>query len=768
MGVLKIEKGKHFIKRDEMQKELYIILQGQVNMLTKNDIIPLEAGNIIGLASCAAGEYQCDYVAALDTTLMEYPCKKVADLEAVFKAQPKYAHVFTVAAAKQAAVVLQHYRRLAALANRLYSLSVDLYRDYKYLCSKYELPEKQLGRMGNLVPVDRNQLLESWKIDYYQALAKKEITKVEQFYEAAKEMNIGEIFLASEIVQEAIKRMETIWDYLHYWKDILLDEGKNDLFQLYFDMEARASRVSTEVSDIHTHMDKLMLFIHESNLYEEEMVRERFAEYEGYDFTTITEEDLETEGLFEEGTEESLQADFEDMQEEGEDCLVHILSYASFSEERIEEIRQLITAYRDLPDLYSTEDNVRKLRKSLTTVYYEVYKAAMKRALTEPNFSAIMKMFFNFGFMDVSLAGEENANELYELTEKLFACNSDHVYTMFEWLKSIYEGKNEPSRNEFDLDYNGYLADMRRNGRITQKEQEAWKDDQWKKVEFEIENMFTSSNRAVYGKISTFIPMLCEHDIVNSVESMLVTARRIDETLDSIRRIDYAIFYRDVTFSDPQHDITREFLKKEVFPNIILMPNAGCNAMMWQETAGGRRDSAARFLFPILTVANIEDLMVETAGRFRWEICRKEMGARWNDIRELSLTSEYYDYVQYYRKNSELSPEAKEKMKNALWKAKNNYREVFVKDYQIWMKYEARGSLRMNKVARGIFFRYCPFSKDIRQMMKENPMYQDLLQKYDILQARKKRHVDLFEDKYKKAGGEMTQELIGNREFYDL
>ena len=152
--------------------------------------------------------------------------------------------------------------------------------------------------------------------------------------------------------------------------------------------------------------------------------------------------------------------------------------------------------------------------------------------------------------------------------------------------------------------------------------------------------------------------------------------------------------------------------------------------------------------------------MVDTAGRFRWEICRKEMGARWNDIRELSLTSEYYDYVQYYRKNSELSPEAKEKMKNALWKAKNNYREVFVKDYQIWMKYEARGSLRMNKVARGIFFRYCPFSKDIRQMMKENPMYQDLLQKYDILQARKKRHVDLFEDKYKKIGRASCRERV--------
>ena len=73
--------------------------------------------------------------------------------------------------------------------------------------------------------------------------------------------------------------------------------------------------------------------------------------------------------------------------------------------------------------------------------------------------------------------------------------------------------------------------------------------------------MFTSSNRAVYGKISTFIPILCEYDIVNSVETMLVTAARINEALDKIRSVDFSIFYRDTTFSDPAHDITREFLK---------------------------------------------------------------------------------------------------------------------------------------------------------------------------------------------------------------
>lgn len=762
MGAVKVEKGKHFIHRDEVQKELHIVLQGKVNMLTKNDILPLDAGNILGLVSCAKVKYQCDYVAAEDTTLISIPYKKKGDLKKIFAAQPKYAHVFTVAAAKQANAILTHYRRLCAMAHKLYTSGVDFYRDYRYLCTKYEVPEKQFGRMECLVPLDKDHVMEGWRIDYYQSLAGKSIESVERFFGDQQALNVGEIFGASENMQLAVEKMEAVWDYLRYWQDILLDEGKNDLFQLIFDLAARASRVNTEISDIQQHMDKLRKVIVDLGLYPEEMVRERFAEYDGYDFTTISEADLEQPELFETEGEDTDQNGSE------QDCLETILNYASCSQEQAEEMRRLIATYKGLTDVYSTEDHVRRLRKSLANMYYEIYKAAIKRALREPAVPPILKMFFNFGFMDVELAGEENANDLYELTEKLFLCNSDHVFTMFEWLKCIYEGKKEPSRNEFDLDYIGYLADLRKSGRITVKEQNEWKDDQWKKVEFEIENMFTSSNRAVYGKISNFIPQLCEHDITNSVESMLLTADKIDELLKNITRVDYSIFYRDITFSDPEHDITREFLKKEVLPDVILMPNAGSNAMMWQEIAGSKRDTPARFLFPILTAANVEDLMVDTAGRFRWEICRKEQGARWNDIRELSLTSEYYDYVQYYRKNHDLSPEAKEKMKNALWKAKNNYREVFIKDYQIWMKYESRGSFRMNKVARGILFRYCPFSKDMRDALKENPMYQELISKYNILEGRKKRHMEVFMDRYQKAGGEMTPELQENQNFYDL
>ena len=40
--------------------------------------------------------YCCDYIAAEDTVLMEYPYKQVADLEKTFLEQPKYATVFPI------------------------------------------------------------------------------------------------------------------------------------------------------------------------------------------------------------------------------------------------------------------------------------------------------------------------------------------------------------------------------------------------------------------------------------------------------------------------------------------------------------------------------------------------------------------------------------------------------------------------------------------------------------------------------------------------
>jgi len=339
---------------------------------------------------------------------------------------------------------------------------------------------------------------------------------------------------------------------------------------------------------------------------------------------------------------------------------------------------------------------------------------------------------------------------------------------MYEWLKAIYEGRKEPSKNEFDLDYSQYLLEKLKTKKITEAQMKQLQDNRELKVKYEIQNMFTSGNRATYGKITTFCPILGEYDLINSVEKMLVTAERLEEVINQIRKIDFSVFYREVLFSDPDKGINHENIMKEVLPDIILMPNAGTKAMMWQETAGVKRDTSARFMFPVFTAVDLEDMMIETMGRYRWEICRKIQGVHWNDIREKSLTAEYCDYMQFYRKNFELSADAKEKLKNALFRAKNNYREVFVKDYQNWIKYESRGSYRLNKVSRQILMTYCPFSKELRNELKANPMYQELLNRYDIQSSRSVKRILAVYDKYKRAGGELNQDLRDNLLYYQM
>ena len=160
--------------------------------------------------------------------------------------------------------------------------------------------------------------------------------------------------------------------------------------------------------------------------------------------------------------------------------------------------------------------------------------------------------------------------------------------------------------------------------------------------------------------------------------------------------------------------------------------------------------------------------MSENMGSYRWEICRKIQGVYWNDIREKSLTAEYCDYLQFYRKNSNLSVEAKEKVKLALSRSRNNYREVFAKEYQNWLKFESKGSFRLNKVARDILIQYCPFAKDIRQSLKTNPVFESAFNKLEINNQKKVQRITAFHDKYVAAGGTVNAELKDNLLFYQM
>lgn len=64
-------------------------------------------------------------------------------------------------------------------------------------------------------------------------------------------------------------------------------------------------------------------------------------------------------GAFGEDEEE-----FESDEEESEDCLEHILTYAGYDESQIEDVRNKIREYRELPDMLSTDDEAYRHQKT--------------------------------------------------------------------------------------------------------------------------------------------------------------------------------------------------------------------------------------------------------------------------------------------------------------------------------------------------------------------------------------------------------------------
>jgi hypothetical protein len=188
---------------------------------------------------------------------------------------------------------------------------------------------------------------------------------------------------------------------------------------------------------------------------------------------------------------------------------------------------------------------------------------------------------------------------------------------------------------------------------------------------------------------------------------------------------------------------------------------------MWQEIEGRKRTTPARMMLSIFHMEDLTETLVRLTGDYRWEMCKRIQGARWNDVSEPSLTSEYFDYIQFYKKNRDLSTDAKDKIKLAMQKAKNSFKEMFIKDYSTWVLYEGAGSPRMNKISRTILFTYCPFTKEVRNRLKANPLYSEMMERYDIKLSQKLHHYDNLFQKLKNQNIPVPQELREQREYLE-
>ena len=751
MAAQKFTQGTIIKQNDDALTELFLITEGSVRACFDGGEIHLGKGDVIGLCDLAYTTHTCTYIASEDTVAFGYKVNAGSDDLTLPGSSGDFDMLLLNSMIRQTCAFLDSFVLLEFNSNNLYSYLKERYEEYVILCSKYIISPKALPGFELIQPFTTEDSIASWLTSYYEAMSKL-TPEQKKAMAASRNFLIGILLKASLDTHAVFSLAQQHYDYECAISSVLLNEDHLDFLDLYTGILTQATKNNADTTALSTTIGRMMIYMESLSSIDQNLYKTRNAQYRQ------TLEKLESAPAPRDASATSAEL---------KNSLDAILRYADIDPEEAATFKSSILNYKLLQDRNAQTDEASKLRRTITKLFYDIYNITFQVSLTDPNVPLPVKLFLNFGFVDEELAGLSNATYLASIVDTLKPNPEIGVYTLYEWLKAIYNGEKEPSRNAFETDYATHVREMRVSGRITPDIEKKMLQDNAQKVMFELENLFPTANKITYGRVSTFCPVFSEHNVLKELKDMLVTPELVARSFRDIRAVDFSAFYRDTVYSYPSVGVNQEFVPIEILPELILFPNVGTRGIMWQEISGRDRNTPARMLASIFSLSELHTLLIRMTGEYRWEICRRIQGGRWNDLSDPSLTSEYFDYIQFYRKNHDLSTDAKEKIKTALTKARNSYREMFVMDYIMWIQYESVGSPRLNKVSRTILFSYCPFAADVRAKLQVNPLYRELLTKYDLKKTQKLHRMDNLLHRFTSANVPIPAELEHSRAYIE-
>lgn len=755
MAIVTFEPGTVILSKGSPLKQILIISSGNVHASSEKGELFLEKGDVVAIFDLYCGYSFYTYTASDTVSCISYSLEEQSVTDFI-KSSAGFGEIFAASMCRQCCIIFDDTIMHEYHCNTFYRYLNTSYQEYVSLCQKYGVTPKQFDGLNRLAPFHAQEELPEYLGPYYESARDLEPAVKKALFRGRPDFTDGFLRKAAVDVHSAFERIQLLLDYQADSAHLMLNANSIDLFDLYTSLCVEVLRMQEDTMSLNATISKLMIQMEGQAAIDKTLYKQRAAQYR---------EELEKAAAV---AEQGPAPEDTEISEDLVDSAGCILRYAGYEEDASKRFLADLQSYIHTSDRSAQNDEVNAVRRRLTQAFYEIYTTAFQNSVTDQHVPLPVRMFLLFGYMDEALAGKENAKALARLANSNLSDPQRQVYTLYDWLLEIYHGRKTPSRNEFDSDYLQYLHEQRYAGKIDAQTEARLAEDPTQKVLFELQNMFPSVNKVTCGRISTFCPLFSEHNCLRSPESMLVTADALHDALNTVRNTDFKAFYRETVFSMPEAGLNREMVQCEYLPDLILMPNIGVKSVLWQEIEGRRRTTPSRMMFPLLCTEDIPTLIIRVTGEYRWEMCKRIQGARWNDISEPSLTSEYCDYIQFYRKNIELSADNKEKIKLALQRARNSYREMFVRDYIQWIMYESTGSPRLNKISRRILLRHCPFPSAIRNKIGVNPLYKEQLERYRILNTQEKRRLDNIFVKIKNCGKDIPQELLNQQKFLEM
>lgn len=753
MATQLVNRDKYICTEGQPLDAIHIIVSGSVSAYFEGGEIELKKGDIVGLLDTAYSSHSFNYKTTEDSSFVSFACKGASGFEALIKQNPEIGRMAFNSMINQASQIFSAYRKAKNDCQHIFDSIHATYEAYEDICVHNNIIARSLPSFESLSMQEEENMVPEWILAYYNSM--KEFPQELKLSLYARSAYLtGMVIRGSEDVHSAFSSIIELSDLLSTNVSVMMQESGLDLFDLYSSLLLRLKADSHDYEIVKKTIDEMIEALEFGGLIDPELLRQRVSNYRNNLVTKKEEAEILENG---DAEGDAMLSDATNI----------ILEYAGVDAEIATAFKTALSQYKKIQDKTSYDEPVRKVRMELTNLFYKIYSEAFIISVRDENIPPVLKMFFNFGFVDAELAGMSNARYLLSLADKFAGNPENGVYTALEWFNAIYMMKKEPSRNDLDLDYLEYLHDLKMQGKIDNDTERILAKDPGERVLFELNNMFPLVNKVTYGRISSFCPVLSEHDMIKTLDSCMVLPESILESYKKLEAIDYSAFYRETMYVNEAAGIAKETINVRVLPDVILMPNIGTRGIMWQEIEGKKRSTPSRFVISVFHLDDLPTTITRLTGEYRWEMCKRIQGSRWNDVSDKSLTSEYFDYVQFYKKNNELSTDAKEKIKNSLQKAKNSFKEMFVRDYITWVMFEGTGSPRLNKLARSIFVTYCPFPYDLRQKIAANPLFKSLIERYEIKLSQKLHHFDNVIQKMNASNIEVPQELSDTRNFLE-
>lgn len=817
-GSYQIKKGEMVFWEGHQVHSLNILLQGRINVLISSKglhrkgedalaksykIFELDKSMFIGVNDILSdGKFSCSCQACEDCAIYVYPHHSLSQTWSLINNQKDYGAFIINSLYTMISNSCTALKKLNELKGKLRMITENLityfwvlkeFNEFEYTPVQAFFRDgldtlKMLRDKGvQLLPYFDRQFIETeysekseveddcstsssmQKIEYYEHLSNLPIDLRKSFFGA-------DMFITSYHCRDEAECYENIISLLkdsfleteNHFK-ILFSDNSECIYTAYIKAINELAASGKDSSSAIQALEYIVNLIREIiTLYKQEYCHkcETDLDYIEHNYQSI-KTSLQNGTISQNGSQSvKASSDYSSIPEELKDSAKKILEYSGLPKEQTDSFMMNLLAFRNMKDRLSTDENARNIRNTAASSFFDIYEAVYKRAIENNDNSRLINMFLNYAYMDEKMLTPDQIMTLYRFAGKDSSSGSGSIFTTREWLNKIHGMQRDPSINEFGQDYFDIFRELKKRNQVTEKDKSAYDSNQAGRLSFEIGNMLKTSQKLCHGQISVYFPVLHHEILTRDFENARVTPAKVRESLDKILQVDFSAFYREVHFIDQKKAIEKEIIMKSFEPDIILLPTYGSRAMMWQEISGRNRSTPGRFLLPAFTDEDIDLMILRLIGNFRWELCRTMMGAAWNDVSQPSLTSEYSDYIQFYKKNKDLSDETKDKVKAQTVKFHGKTRDIFTSDYETWINNESKGNVRLNKVARGILYKYCPFCKTVREQLEKQPMYTEMAMQHKNFRSKAARELESRYAKYIKANGSLDPDMEHNLKFF--